>query len=114
MPGASVGVCAGAGDEGLGAGGGAGVDDKGAGVGCTGDDEDADGPGDGVREVAPLGSPDVPACPQAAKNAVTMASMMSRTRRTLHLPSTASFRCHCSVVRCECPVLTGLAASAFG
>lgn len=120
MPGTSVGVCAGAGDEGLdgdddGAGAdGAGVDDEGAGVGRTGDDEDAEGAGDGVREVAPLGSPDVPACPQAAKNAVTTASMMSRTRRTLHLPSTASFRGRCSIVRCECPVATGLAASAFG
>jgi hypothetical protein len=113
MPGTSVGVCAGAGDEGLdGDRDGAGVDDEGAGVGCTGDDEDADGVGDGVREVAALGSPDVPACPQAAKNAVTTTRMMSRTRRTLHLPSTASFRGRCSV-RCKCPVVTGLAASAF-
>jgi hypothetical protein len=87
MPGTSAGVCAGAGDEGLdGDDDGAGVDDDGAGAGCTGDDEDADAAGDRVREVAPLGSPDVPACPQAAKDTVTTASMISRTRRTLHLP----------------------------
>jgi len=114
MPGTSAGVCAGAGDEGLdGDDDGAGVDDDGAGAGCTGDDEDADAAGDGVREVAPLGSPDVPACPQAAKDTVTTASMISRTRRTLHLPLT-SFRGRCSVLRCECPVVTGLAASASG
>ena len=86
MPGTSVGVCAGAGDEGPDGDDGAGVDDEGAGADCTGDDEDADGAGDGVREVTPLGSPDVPACPQAAKDTVTTASMMSRTRRMLHLP----------------------------
>jgi len=86
MPGTSADACAGAGDGGLdGDDDGAGVDDDGAGAGCTGDDEDADGAGDGVRGVAPLGSLDVP---QAAKDTVTTASTMSSTRRTLHLPLT--------------------------